>query len=77
MFKELKEILSNTEIDEADKSLKIFKSNLTNSKRDFLDVVAIDFNFIKELTPALENELHRRIKATVDNFKNEYPISEK
>ena len=67
---QIRNILIDSEIPEQDITMNIFKNNLIEGNLHFLDTIAIDFSFIKNLQPALENELHNQLEETVEIFKN-------
>ena len=69
IIEQIRNVLINTEIPEQNFTMNIFRKNLIEGNLHFLDTIAIDFSFIKNLQPALENELHNQLEETVENFK--------
>ena len=69
IIEQIRNVLINAEIPEQDFTMNIFRENLLEGNLHFLDTIAIDFTFIKEIQPALENELHNQLEETVKNFK--------
>ncbi len=76
LFKEIRELFGKLEISDSDTDLELLMSNLTSpgTGRYFMKIIAVDFSFISKLSTAPLNELERRVKATVENFKDEFGL---
>lgn len=73
VFAEIRHILECSAIPEEDTSMQMFKNNFVNHNLHYLDAIAIDFSFFKNMQePLLHNKLHEQIEDAVKDFRKEY-----
>jgi len=63
-------LLADTDTDS--ESIEMFKSNYLKNSLRFMDVIAVDFSFIKNLTGSIYEKLKTDMKELTETYKNMY-----